>query len=459
MTTLVLPDFITSQLRRALQEPLETGAVMLARPVITPRGALRLLAVQWHPVPEAAYRCRTDRQLQINSEGFVPPLRHAEEAQAVPIWFHTHPGEGASPLSSRQDGVVDYALAPLFRLRAGSPYYGQLIASPAGAGWRFSGHLEGDGGRRVIERLWAAGERFSLTHRVDTFRPEPEVMFDRHVRAFGGQVQQVLSDLTVAIVGCGGTGSAVAEQLVRLGVRQLILVDPDVLSDSNLTRLYGSGVADVGRHKVAVIADHLRRISPAVRLTLIEDRVTAEPTARALMDADMVFGCTDDNAGRLVLSRFSAYFLTPLIDCGVIFTSTTDGTLDGIFGRVTTVTPGAACLVCRGRIDLARAQAEMLPPQERVVRQAEGYAPALPGVEPAVVTFTSAVAAQAVAELLERLTAYGPTPVPNEVLLRFHDREISTNRAAPRARHYCHPEAGKLGLGLTDSYLEQVWPG
>ena len=459
MTTLVLPDFITRHLRRALQEPLETGAVLLARPVITPRGALRLLAVQWHPVPEEAYRRRTDRQLQVSSEGFVPPLRHAEEAQAVPIWFHTHPGEGASPLPSHHDRVVDQVLAPVFRLRADSQYYGQLIASPAGASWRFSGYVEGNAERRVVERLWAVGERFSLTRHVGAQRPGPAAMFERHVRAFGGHVQQVLQDLTVAIVGCGGTGSAVAEQLVRLGVRQFILADPDVLSESNLTRLYGSGASDVGRHKVAVIADHLRRIAPAVQLTVIEGRVTAEPTARALMDADIVFGCTDDNAGRLVLSRFSAYFLTPLIDCGVILTSTTDGTLDGIFGRVTTVTPGAACLVCRGRIDLAQAQAEMLPPPERDVRVAEGYAPALPGVEPAVVTFTSAVAAQAVAELLERLTAYGPSPVPNEVLLRFHDREISTNRAAPCPRHYCHPEAGTLGRGLADSYLEQVWPG
>lgn len=459
MTTLVLPEFIAQQFRQALQDPLETGAVLLVRLVRTPQGALRLLAVEWHPVPEGAYRRRTDRQMDVSSEGFVPPLRRAKDARAVPIWFHTHPGESSSPLSSDRDRAVDLALAPLFRLRADSPYYGQLTASPAGAGWRFSGHLEAEEERRVVERLWAVGERFSLTHHADANQPEPAAMFDRHVRAFGGQVQKVLHDLTVAVVGCGGTGSAVAEQLVRLGVRQLVLADPDALTESNLTRQYGSGMSDVGRPKVAVVAKHLRRIAPAVRLTLIEDRVTAEPTARALMDVDVVFGCTDDNAGRLVLSRFSTYFLTPLIDCGVILTSTAEGTLDGIFGRVTTVTPGVACLVCRGRIDLAQAQAEMLPPHERAVRVAEGYAPALHGAEPAVVTFTSAVAAQAVSELLERLTAYGPLPVPDEVLLRFHDREISTSKAAPRPRHYCHPDAGKLGRGLTDSYLEQVWPG
>ena len=38
----------------------------------------------------------------------------------------------------------------------------------------------------------------------------------------------------------GGTGSAVIEQLVRLGVRRLHLFDPDILTASNLTRVYGS---------------------------------------------------------------------------------------------------------------------------------------------------------------------------------------------------------------------------
>jgi hypothetical protein len=47
--------------------------------------------------------------------------------------------------------------------------------------------------------------------------------------------------------------------------------------------------------------------------------------------------------------------------------------------------------------------------------------------------------------------------VPSEVILRIHDREISTNIANPRERHYCHPESKKLGLGLTDPFLEQAW--
>jgi hypothetical protein len=171
-----------------------------------------------------------------------------------------------------------------------------------------------------------------------------------------------------------------------------------------------------------------------------------------------VFGCTDDNAGRMVLSRFAIFMLTPVIDVGVLLSSDANGTLIGIDGRVTVLSPGAACLICRNRIDLARAAAELRTPEERKRLADEGYAPALERVEPAVVAFTSAIASAAVAELLERLIGYGPSPRPSEILLRLHEREVSTNHARPRPGHYCDHASGKLGRGASTPFLEQTWP-
>ena len=114
-------------------------------------------------------------------------------------------------------------------------------------------------------------------------------------------------------------------------------------------------------------------------------------------------------------------------------------------------------MLCRGRIDVARAGAELMQPAERLRLETEGYAPALRGIEPAVVAFTTLVAATAVSELLERLIGYGPSPRPGEVLLRCHEREISTNLAKPRARHYCNPESHKVGIGISDPFLELAW--
>lgn len=456
-TTLVVPESIGSVLLGLAQLDVETGAVLLARPAQASNGDFRLLGTQLCLVPSTAYQRRESDQLLITSDGYVPALGLAETAGAVPIWLHTHPGEASSPKPSAHDERVDEQLTDLFRLRSGSQFYGSLIVSHAKGQLRFTGHLD-DGSKTIaIDRLLAVGERLSLAWSdFAGLSPLPS-LFDRNVRAFGGGVQRVLRDLRIAVVGCGGTGSSVAEQLVRLGVRNIMLIDPDHVTESNLTRLYGSNAGDVGRPKTRVLADHLLRIAPDAQVDCVESSIVVEGAARRLVGRDIVFGCTDDNAGRLVLSRLASYMLIPVIDLGVLLTSNGQGCLDGIHARVTLLYPGAACLVCRGRVDMARARTELLPTAEREHRVGEGYAPALPGVEPAVVAYTTLVGAQGVGELLERLTHYGPEPAPSEVLFRIHEREMSVNMSEPRPGHYCHSSSGKLGAGLTEPFLEQVW--
>lgn len=445
-------------MRDSVQLPLESAGVILARRVVTDSG-VRLLARSLHWVGSTAYIERTAKHMSIRPEGYIGALGLAETDRAVPIWFHTHPSEEGIPLPSCWDRKVDDDIADLFRLRSGSDHYGTLIASPRGLDFTFSGTLQPQTGETsAIDRIWAVGDRWRLTSAFTSTATTPPEIFDRNVRAFGPAIQNVLSDIRVAITGAGGTGSAVAEQLVRLGVRHLLLVDADDLSASNVTRVYGSTPADVGRPKVDVLRDHLIAIAPDLDCKVVPAMGTLKHVAQALAGADLIFGCTDDNAGRLVLSRLSTFFLLPVIDVGVLLSSDTDGVLSGIDGRVTTLSPGSACLVCRNRIDMARASAELKTPEERKRLADEGYAPALGQTEPAVVAFTTAVAAAAVNELLERLIGYGPPARPSETLLRLHEREISTNRAAPREAHYCHPASGKWGAGDEEPFLGQLWP-
>lgn len=454
--TLVLPERLADELTEAVAGDVETAGVLLTRRVATPNGATRLLGRTIHWVAEDAYTLRTATELKIASHGYVPALAAAEADGAVPIWLHTHP-EGASPRASDRDRVVDAQLADLFRNRSGSSHYGSVVFARVDGGLTFTGRIESTASSEDIARLWTTGRRLTLAHHWSHIAPPPSDMFDRNIRAFGGAIQQILGDLRVAVVGCGGTGSAVTEQLVRLGVRHLHLFDPKALTRSNLTRVYGSFAGDTGKPKASLAAAHAKRIAPDADVVTTEASITVESAARELVDADIVFGCTDDNAGRLVLSRLASYFLTPVIDCGVLLSSGESGQIQGIDGRVTVLAAGAACLVCRERIDLRRAAAQMLTRTERQQRVEEGYAPALEGIEPAVVTYTTQVAAAAVGELLERLIRYGPEPSPTEVLLRVHEREISTNDAAPRVGHYCHPDANRLGIGETDPFLEQAW--
>lgn len=455
--TLVLPQTIAQDILTVTGDKRETAGVLLAHWVET-EGGVRLLGYRLHWLPDDTYIRRDEYGMTIRSEGYVPFLAEAESEHAFAMFVHTHPGPGANPRPSKHDHGVDHAIADLFRLRTGSAIYGAAIFSRHETGLTFTATAGPEGDVRVIDRMWIVGDRLRLCPAFDHAEAIPFAVFDRNVRAFGPAIQNALGALHMAVVGCGGTGSAVVEMLVRLGVRRFTLIDPDVLTESNLTRVYGSYPHDIGREKVNVLGRHIVTVAPDAAARLVKGMVTSESVARRLLDCDVVFGCTDDNAGRLVLSRLASYFLVPVIDCGVLLSSGKAGQLTGIDGRVTTMVPGQACLVCRDRVDLRRAASELMTPEERTRLVDEGYAPALGAVEPAVVAYTSLVAATAVSELLERLIGYGPEPTPSEVLLRCHDREISTNTITPRPGHYCDPAAGKLGRGLTTPFLEQTWP-
>ncbi|WP_316201384.1 MULTISPECIES: ThiF family adenylyltransferase [unclassified Bradyrhizobium] len=457
ITTLVLTEPLFQELEQTARLPVETAGVLLAGMARAPNGDIRLLGRAMHWVPQDAYLAREGDHLSIASHGYVPALAEAERLGAIPIWFHTHPGIGSHPTPSMADRKVDQDIADLFRLRSGTELYITLIASPRDTGITFTGEVNfGDGGKAPIDRLWRVGDKWQLINSFNSTDQQIPEIFDRSVRAFGPEIQQTLGALRVGVVGCGGTGSAVAEQLVRLGVRHLTLIDADTLTESNVTRVYGSTPAAVGKPKTAVLQCHLRAIAPDLECKAVAAMVTLEKTARELIPCDIVFGCTDDNAGRLVLSRLSTFLATPVIDLGVLLGG--DGALASINGRVTTLAPGGACLVCRDRIDLARAQTELRTPEERIRLENEGYAPVLGGVEPAVVTFTTGIASAAINELLERLIGFGPSPRPTEVLFRWHEREISTNNAKPRPQHYCDPESHKIGKGESNPFLEQAWP-
>lgn len=456
-TTLVISDRHAAALAEASRQDVETAAVLCVR-VAALEDSTRIFvrAIQW--VPEEAYERRTSRRLTITSNGYVPALAQAEASAETCLWFHTHPNDVGDPRPSTWDDEVDDQIRDLFKLRTASDAYGTLIMSPRGNQFAFSGRFEAPNAPPVtIDRVWIVGDRIALIPHVDVGHVAHSVAFDRNVRAFGSAIQWALSDIRVGIVGCGGTGSSVAEQLARLGVRHFTFADPDGLSESNVTRVYGSTAADVSRAKVSIAAANVKRIAPDATCVEMQAMITTQAVARKFAGCDVIFGCSDDNAGRLVLSRLSTYFMIPVIDCGVLLSSDATGIVRGIDGRVTTMAPGSPCLVCRGRVDTKRAAAELMTPDERVRLADEGYAPALGAIEPAVVAYTTITAATAVGEFLERMIGYGPEDRPSEVLLRLHDREISTNQATSRERHYCHPNAGKIGLGMMEPFLEQLW--
>jgi molybdopterin/thiamine biosynthesis adenylyltransferase len=248
----------------------------------------------------------------------------------------------------------------------------------------------------------------------------------------------------------------VTELLIRLGVGEVVVLDDQALAESNVARVYGAGRSAVGRPKVTIAEANARRIGLGTRVTPVPMRVTDRRALRLLRGCDVVFGCTDDHAGRAILSRFAFWYLVPVIDLGLLISSR-GGTISGIDGRITTILPGAPCMLCRGAIDPARMRFEALQPEERARLAAEGYAPELGDPDPAVVVHTTMVATFAVNELLERLIGFGGAEPPSELLIRVHEREISRNRRVSRPGCFC-ADPDRWALGDDDPALGLSWP-
>lgn len=98
--------------------------------------------------------------------------------------------------------------------------------------------------------------------------PVPDIPPDPELRAR-------LRGCSVAIIGCGGLGSNVAEMLVRSGIGRLTLIDFDTVDESNLNRQFFFR-DQIGMPKVVALAENLRRIRSDVRLDLVQERVTQE---------------------------------------------------------------------------------------------------------------------------------------------------------------------------------------
>jgi len=245
-----------------------------------------------------------------------------------------------------------------------------------------------------------------------------EGTFSRQILAFGKQVQRVLENLKIGIVGLGGIGSCIAEQLARLGIRNFTLIDRDTFELSNLTRVYGSIAGNARTHqtKVTIASRNIRKISPKVNVESIHKDVISQKVLGRLKNCDAIFSCVDRQAPRSVINEISYQYFIPVIDLGAGLDAQ-NGNLQGGTIRASLIGPSMPCLFC---LDLLRPEiitAELLPPEERLARQREGYIRGIPTSEAAsVVSFTTTAAGYAVDLFLDLFCGYIENPISNYFL-------------------------------------------
>jgi molybdopterin/thiamine biosynthesis adenylyltransferase len=241
----------------------------------------------------------------------------------------------------------------------------------------------------------------------------------RQEAAFGKPFNAMLNSLRVVVVGVGGTGSSVATLLARAGVGELILIDGDALDKTNMNRVRGCCVRDEGKNKAKILAEYIGSLGLDVHVSAIDKYLDQSGEAvDALSSADVVFGCTDDSAGRDLMNQGMYYYAQAYIDVGL--TGFVDVDQNGYpylrdhRGRVSCILPeSGACLRCQRVIteqklryeqamkdnpELAKLDPDILKRDYYLI----GGGEQAPGVGP----FTSATADNAIATFMNLLRPY-----------------------------------------------------
>ena len=133
-----------------------------------------------------------------------------------------------------------------------------------------------------------------------------ERRYERNLPALSEAECLLLHKKQVLIVGCGGLGGHIIDQLARIGIGSLKVVDGDVFDESNLNRQLLSDVNRLGASKANVAAEHIHRVNPAVAVEAVNDYM-AEGNVQALIaGCDIVIDALDNIPSRRILSAACA---------------------------------------------------------------------------------------------------------------------------------------------------------
>jgi len=219
-----------------------------------------------------------------------------------------------------------------------------------------------------------------------------------------------ISTAAVGIVGLGGGGSHVAQQLAHLGFQNIVLFDADTIEDTNLNRTVGATESDVllKSKKVAIAKRTILSLQGNATVKAFSDRWQNNPSA--LRACDIIVGCVDSFAERRELEITARRYLIPYIDIGMTVKHVAPEP-PRMSGQVFLSMPGCLCMAC----------VEILS-EKNLAREAEKYGDA--GDRPQVVWANGVLASTAVGIAVDIITGWsGQT---KKVVYRIYDGNTGT---------------------------------
>ena len=259
---------------------------------------------------------------------------------------------------------------------------------------------------------------------------------DRYDRQsfLGEKSEQIIGQAVIGVVGLGGGGSHIVQQLAHLGFRNFVLCDHDRISETNLNRLVGSTRADVGakRLKTEIAVRNVRKLHKDANISAYASKW--ENVHQSLIGCDLIIGCVDGFCARRDLEAFCRRHLLPYLDVGMDVHQLSNGRFE-IHGQVILSMPGYPCMHCMGFLN-----------DTVLGQEAQAYGAA--GSKPQVVWSNGLLCSAAVGIAVDLFTDWSQS-CRKPIYLAFKGSELSLSKdkrlAALHGCSCCHYPLSALG--------------
>ncbi|WP_139705082.1 ThiF family adenylyltransferase [Aeromonas hydrophila] len=446
---LALSEAHHTQLREHLfpGDGLEAAAIMLCAQSATHRYVVNQILL----VDHADCRVRSPVHISWPGTAIEAAIDLAEAHDLSIVLMHSHPG-GTLEFSTIDDASDHEVMPALFEAsESSSILHGSAIMTLDGAihARLYNTQLE----ITPISAVCCAGDELLTWLVLEQGRVLPTPM------AFSNKMGQDLKHLTACVVGVSGTGSIVVEQLARLGIGGLILIDFDEIEFKNLNRIVNTTLEDArnGVAKVARLASAISLYRDDIEVLTLKASIATREAIELAGLADVLFCCVDSFEGRQLCDRIAAAFLQPLFDIAVTIPTRQTGNgvaIGDVCGRVDYVKPGGSTLADRGVYTpetLRREYLQQAAPDELSEQVAEGYIKGIADEAPSVISLNMRAASDCVMEFIAR--AYPFRQEPNKERARTMFSLAAGEEEFMSETDFSRAQNPHLGRGLIEPLL------
>ena len=134
----------------------------------------------------------------------------------------------------------------------------------------------------------------------------------RNIGPIKFEEQETIRTSRVAVLGVGGLGGPLAENLVRSGCQNLVICDFDVFDESDLNRQICT-IEDIGRRKIDVVEEFIRKIDPEVAIKKFF-KITERNIDAVLEGVKVVALTLDDPATSIFIARECRKRAIPMVE-------------------------------------------------------------------------------------------------------------------------------------------------